>query len=149
MNSRYLAKDAAEVSTADFADILRREALEQHFADNRMEKSSRQSWPSLVGALANTRGKQISVAPYANVVHAHRVHHRLDAFHEFFQRVRQVSPHPDHAARIATTFACSLLINRGFIISTILGLPPVRLSKLVCEIMNGCVATFNAPSTVS
>ena len=31
--SRDLAKDAAEVSAADFADIVRREALEQHLAD--------------------------------------------------------------------------------------------------------------------
>ena len=49
----------------------------------------------------------------------------------------------------ATTFACSLLISRGFIISAILGFPPVRLSRLVWDTMSGCVATFNAPSTVS
>ena len=36
--SRNLAKDSAEGSTADFADIVRREALEEHLTDNRVEK---------------------------------------------------------------------------------------------------------------
>jgi len=40
---RDLTEDAAVVSAADFADIVRREALEQHLADNRVEKSCTRS----------------------------------------------------------------------------------------------------------
>src|SRR5580704_15281154 len=76
--SRGLAKDAAEVSAADFADILRRKALKQHLPDNRREKSSSQARIRLVRALALTRRKQICVSADTRVVDAHRVHHRLD-----------------------------------------------------------------------
>lgn len=38
--SRYFAKDTAEASADDFADLVRSKALEQHLADNRAEESS-------------------------------------------------------------------------------------------------------------
>ena len=82
-----LAENPAEISAAHFADISRREALQQHLARNRMEKSSSQSWPSLVGALAHTRGEEICVTADTNVVDAHRVHHLFHACHGIFQRI--------------------------------------------------------------
>jgi hypothetical protein len=48
-----------------------------------------------------TRGDSRSVSvPMPAWSIPHRVHHRLDAFHEILQRVGQVSPHTDHAAGI-------------------------------------------------
>jgi hypothetical protein len=42
---RNLAKDAAEVSAADFADIVRSQALDKHLADNCGKKSSSKARP--------------------------------------------------------------------------------------------------------
>jgi hypothetical protein len=75
-----LAKDAAEVSAADFADIVGREALDPHLTDNYREESSSHSGPNPVGALAITRREQIGVGADPDMIDTNRVHHRLDIY---------------------------------------------------------------------
>lgn len=126
-----LAEDSAEVSAADFADLVGREALVQHLADHRGEKSSGQVWVGLVGALTLARGEQVCVGANTDVVDAHRVHHRLDAFDEFFQRVGELGPDADYAAGVSYDLGVFFADEPGFIISAIRAFAPVRLLRLV------------------
>ena len=102
---RHLAKDAAVVTATNLGDIIRGEPLMQHLTDNRREKSSHQVRKGSIGPRAHPRRKQIGISTDTDVVGADCVHHRLDAFHKFSERVGGVRPHSDDATGVGHHFA--------------------------------------------
>jgi REP element-mobilizing transposase RayT len=73
--SRDLAKDATEVSAANFTDIAGREPLARHFPNHRVEKSAGHAWPSLVGCdMLAEQLRKFSVEVWAYCLMPNHVH---------------------------------------------------------------------------